>query len=213
MMKTRSAGRRLRRPRFADRRRVHTVLCTASCFGCRELMRAGLLVLLAGSSAAAQPANEFVVGGGFHAAFDLNDIIQMPAVPSVDVRLVRWTSEKWGVAGRAMVGLGSGHPHEPGIVERRYPMYLQVLLRYRTQESGGGSMHFGLGGGIMAYSQTWDLGYGDGRTGEQFEYFGHVLAVEALRSIPLGDRLNLKIGATMVLPFHVQPVALLAWKF
>ena len=199
-------------PLRAEARLPQRVLLEASSFGWRKLMRAGLLVLLAASPAAAQPANELAVGGGYHAAFDLGDIIQMPAAPSVDVRLVRWTSESWGIAGRAMAGLGSGHPHETRIVERRYPMYFQVLLRYRTQEPGGGSMHVGFGGGIMAYSQTFDLGHGDGRTREEFKYFVHLLAVEALRSIPLGDRLSMKVGATLVLPFHVQPVVLLAWK-
>ena len=177
-----------------------------------KLLWAGLFIIMTGSPVVAQPTNEFVVGGGFHAGFDIGDVIQMPAVPSVDVRLVRWTSE-WGVSGRVMVGLGSGHPDEPGVVERRHPMYFQVLLRYRTQEPGGGSMQVGIGGGVMTYGQTWDLGYGDGRTIEEFKYGGvHILAVEALRSIPLDDRLSLKIGATMVLPFHVHPVMLFAWK-
>ena len=178
----------------------------------RRLLYAGLFILMTRSPVAAQPTNEFVVGGGFHAGFAIGDFIQMPAVPSVDVRLVRWTSA-WGVSGRVMVGLGSGHPDEPGVVERRHPMYFQVLLRYRTQEPDGNGMHVGIGGGVMTYGQTGDLGYGDGRTIEEFKYGGvHILAVEALRSIPLGDRLSLKIGATMVLPVHVHPVMLFAWK-
>ena len=176
--------------------RVHTGLC------------AGLFVLLVGSPAAAQPTNELVIGGGFHASFDVGDIIQMPSVPSVDVRLVRWTSERWGVSGRMMAGLGSVNPDEFGVIERRYPMYFQALLKYRTQESGGGSMHVGIGGGIVAWSETRDFGHGD-----KFKGGLHILAVEALRSIPLSDRLNMKVGATMVLPFHIQPVVLFAWRF
>ena len=181
----------------------------ALSFECRRLC-VGLLVMLAGSPAAAQPANEVVVGGGFHAGFELGDFVSMSSVPSVDARIVRWTGEKWGVAGRVMVGLGAGRPDEPGIVERRYPTYYQIHLRYRTQEPGGGSSHFGFGGGVMTFSETLDRGDGPR---EEFHLWLHLLAVEALRWIPLGERLNLKIGVTALLPVHVQPVALLAWRF
>ena len=51
--------------------------------------------------------NELVIGGGFHASSDVRDIVQMPSVPSVDMRLVRWTGERWGVSSRMTAGLGS----------------------------------------------------------------------------------------------------------
>ena len=108
-----------------------------------------------------------------------------------------------GADGIALMASG-----ESGRGRRRYPIYFQALLRYRTQESGGGSMHVGIGGGIAAWSETWDFGHGD-----EFKWGPHLLAVEALRSIPLSDRLHMKVGATMVLPFHIQPVVLFAWRF
>ncbi len=61
---------------------------------------------------------------------------------------------------------------------------------------------------VVAWSETWDFVHGD-----EFKWGPHILAVEALRSIPLSDRLNMKVGATMVLPFHIQPVVLFACRF
>ena len=92
-------------------------------------------------------------------------------------------------------------------------MYFEVLLRYRTQEPDGASTQFGIGGGVITFSQTRDLGHGDGRTREERHLWPNVVAVQALRSIPLSDRLNVKFGMTALLPVHVQPVVLFAWGF
>ena len=54
------------------------------------LLCAGLFAVLAASPAAAQPGTELEIGGGFHAPFlAYGDLIELPAVPTVDVRIVR----------------------------------------------------------------------------------------------------------------------------
>ena len=118
MTKTRSTA-------TGDRCRVHTVLCAGL-----------LLVFMAGHPALAQPGTELEIGGGYHAALDLgSNFFTVPSTATVDVRATNWVSDRWGVAARALVGLG-GYLRSPAGVERRHPTYFQMLVRYRGRRLG-----------------------------------------------------------------------------
>ena len=61
------------------------------------------------------------LAAGFHAAITVGDLITLPTVPTVDTRVVRWLNDRWGIAGRLLVGIGSNRPDEHAVVERRRP--------------------------------------------------------------------------------------------
>ena len=179
-----------RRRAVVDRRRIHAGLC------------AGLLVFMAGRSALAQPGAELEIGGGYHAAFDLGgDWFTVPSTPTVDVRATAWTSDRWGIAARGLLGLGGVLRGHAG-VERRRPTYLQVLVRYRSVGPGGTGLHVGLGGGLWGWTTE------DG----SHDYGLHLLGLEALASKTLTDRLSIRGGVSLVVPLHVNPTVLLAWR-
>jgi len=167
----------------------------------RSSLFAGLLVLAAGGPALAQPDAELEIGGGYHRAFDLGgDWFTVPSTPTVDVRATRWTSERWGLSLRGMVGLGGslrGHA-----TERRHPSYYQVLLRYRRVGADGTGMHVSFGGGLVGWLE--DDGFGATI---------HLLGIEALVSKAVTDRISIRGGVGVVVPFHVHPVVLLAWQY
>ena len=103
--------------------------------------------------ALAQPGTELEIGGGYHAALDLgSNFFTVPSTATVDVRATNWVSDRWGVAARALVGLG-GYLRSPAGVERRHPTYFQMLVRYRAVGSGRSGLHVGFGGGLMGYSE------------------------------------------------------------
>ena len=170
------------------------------CSPSRNALRAaGLLVLLAGSPALAQPAVELELGGGYHYAFDLGgDWFTIPSAPTVDFRATRWGTGRWGVAGRALLGIGGvlrGHAGD----ERRFPSYFQILARYRAEDG----VHFGIGGGLISWvEEDGQLGFG-----------AHLLGVEVLASRRLTDRLTLRYGVSAVVPLHVNPTVLFAWDW
>lgn len=179
-----------RRP-FADRRRVHAVLC------------AGLLVFMAGRPALAQPGAELEIGGGYHAALDLGgDWFTVPSTPTVDVRATRWVGDRWGVAARGLIGLGGVLRGTTSDIERRRPTYFQILVRYRAVGSGRSGLHVGIGGGLWGYIQD-----------DHFDFGPHFLGLEALGSRALTERLSIRFGASVVIPLHIHPTVLLAWGF
>ena len=51
---------------------------------------------------------EFAVGGGFHVSPDITDLSQLPAVPTVNVRVTRWLNDRWGITGNVIAGVGNG---------------------------------------------------------------------------------------------------------
>ena len=166
---------------------------------------AGLLICMAGSLALAQPGAdeaEFEFGGGYHYGFDLgSDWYGVPSTPTVDVRITRWTSDRWGMSVRGLVGLGGLLRGHAG-AERRHPTYAQVLIRYRRGSRDGLGLHLGIGGGM------WGAVDEDG-----FAFGYHILGVEALASKRLNDRLSIRGGVSTVVPLHVHPTVLLAWGF
>ena len=166
---------------------------------------AGLLIFIAGSLALAQPGAdeaEFEFGGGYHYGFDLgSDWYGVPSTPTVDVRITRWTSDRWGMSVRGLVGLGGVLRGHAG-AERRHPTYAQVLIRYRRGSRDGLGLHLGIGGGM------WGAVDEDG-----FAFSFHILAVEALASKRLTERLSIRGGVSTVVPLHVHPTLLLAWGF
>ena len=99
------------------------------------------------------------------------------------------------------MGLG-GYLRSPAGVERRHPTYFQMLVRYRAVGSGRSGLHVGFGGGLMGYSER-----------DRFDCCGfHLLGLEALGSRALTDRLSIRFGASLVVPLHVHPLVLLAWR-
>ena len=161
----------------------------------------GVLTVLAGGPALAQPGVELELGGSYHYAIDLGgDWYTFPSTPAVDFRATRWGEGRWGVAGRAMLGLGGVLVDEFGAAarrrERRRPSYFQILARYRVEDG----VHFGIGGGLIAWEQHGRIRFGM-----------HLLGAEALVSRRLTDRLSIRCGASVVVPISVSPVVLLAW--
>lgn len=167
--------------------------------GAERILLAGLLAVLVGSPALAQPAVEIELGGGYHYAIDLGgDWFTIPSAPAVDFRATRWGTGRWGVTGRALLGIGGVRRGNAG-AERRFPGYLQVLARYRAADG----VHFGIGGGLITWVEE-DGGLGVG---------GHLLGAECLASRRLTDRLSLRVGVSAVVPISVTPTALLAWDW
>ena len=145
---------------------------------------------------AQQPGVEVELGGGFHIPISGIVEIELPAVPALDLRAVRWGG-KWGVSARVLVGFVDANRHgEPTSLshplERQgHPTYIQFLLRYRTEQG----VFFGVGGGV------------DRVTGL------HIGAFEVLKSISLTERASIRVGVTTLGILQITPVALLAWKF
>ena len=111
------------------------------------------------------------------------------------MRATAWSNDRWGVSMRGLVGVGCSD-------ERCQPTYMQILLRYRSSDRGEAACTWGIGGGLDGWFDD------DGGT------FGvHLLAVEALGSKALTDRLSLRAGVSAVVPVHVHPVVMLAWRF
>ena len=157
---------------------------------------AGLLTVLAGGPALAQPGVELELGGSYHYAIDLGgDWFTFPSTPAVDFRATKWGEGRWGVAGRAMLGLGGLLVGEYSGYRRR-PSYFQILARYRAEDG----VHFGIGGGLIAFEEDGRIGFGM-----------HLLGAEALVSRRLTDRLSIRFGASAVVPISVNPIVLLAW--
>lgn len=166
------------------------------------------------------------MGGGFHISPDIGDLSQLPSVPTVNLRVTRWLSDRWGVTGNVIAGVGSGgreldrsvHEARPPSADPAYrdPAYLQFLVRYRMRMrrfSGAeaGRLYFGIGGGAIGVRErssrlgdevTWTRSWGR-----------HFLNVEVLGSWVLTDRFSLRAGVGAVPPFLVHPAALLAWRF
>ena len=163
---------------------------------------AGLLVVAAGPAA----AQEIAVGGGYHVGVTPGrDWIAMPSAPTGDVRFTLWGGGRWGVTGRALAGLGGVTVYEDGMYEYEFyrPTYLQVLAQFRATDS----VILGVGGGLWGYGERFDGG------GSRYGWHPHLLAVEALHSRTLTDRLSLRFGVGAVVPIHVHPTVLLAWEF
>ena len=168
----------------------------------RSVTIAGLLVVLAGGAALAQPADELEpgaeleLGGSYHYAIDLGgDWFTFPSTPTVEFRYTRWGSGRWGVTGRAMVGLGGLLADDHGN-ERRRPSYFQILAKWRADDG----VHWGIGGGLITVSENGRLLVG-----------GPGLAAEALVSKRLTDRFGIRFGVSTVVPISVNPVVVLAF--
>ena len=166
-----------------------------------------------GRPAPAQPATEIEVGEGFHIRVGPRDLIKLPSVPTADVRVTRWLDDRWGVSGRAMVGLGGSVLPESGrYIERSYPIYIQVLVRRRFPVGKTGALLVGFGAGANSYYASSVDSTARAKGGRRTWWY-HLLALEALGSWALTDRLDVRVGASALVAFHVHPVALLAWQF
>lgn len=174
----------------------------------RNLASAGLLTVLAGGPALAQPIDELEpgveleLGGSYHYARAGGDWRTFPSTGAAEFRYTRWGSRRWGIMGRAMVGIGGELPPKYPIAPefgdriRSWPSYFQVMARWRADDS----VHLAVGGGLITWAE-------DGR----IRFGVHVIAAEALASKRLTDRFTLRFGASAVLPFSVNPVVVLAF--
>ncbi len=163
---------------------------------------AGLLAVLAGGSAFAQPAAEVEFGGGYHYALDLgSDWFTVPSSATIDTRVTVWTGDRWGVGGRGLFGLGGLLQGHAGI-ERSRPTYVQLMFRYRRINPEGVGFIVGIGGGLMGWYDEFG-----------FDAGAHLLNVEVLGSKALTERLSFRAGVSMAVPIHVHPTVLLAWGF
>ena len=149
------------------------------------------------------------MGGGFHANIMPQGAVQLPSAPTVDVRTVRWVKERWGVAGGLMTAIGS-RPGRYAAVERRNPWYAQVAARRRVVQAHRTEAHFAFGGGMWGWQETVNF---FGEPEHRFVRGRHFLALEALLSQALTDRLSIRGGLTLVVPVHLHPVVLAAWRF
>ena len=172
--------------------------------GCRTAVAvplAGLLVL-AGGPALAQSGVEIELGGSYHYAWVGGDWFTFPSTGAAEFRYTRWGSGRWGVMGRAMVGIGGAllprYAPAPGFGDgiRSWPSYFQILARWRADDG----VHWGIGGGLTTWVE-------DGRV----RFGAHTVAGEALVSRRLNERFTLRFGASTVVPVSVNPVVVLAW--
>ena len=184
----------------------------------RSLICAGLLVCVTEAPLLAQSTadrTEFAVGGGFHVSPDITDFIQLPAVPTVNVRVTRWLNDRWGITGNVIAGVGSGgrkldrgvhdrlaaQAERAGISEPVYlkdPTYIQFLIRYRMRMrrlSGeeAGHLYFGIGAGAVGVSERTSspAGLTPENAAPWVRAWGrHLLNLEVLGSWALTDRLR-----------------------
>ena len=197
----------------------------------RSLICAGLLVCVTEAPLLAQSTadrTEFAVGGGFHVSPDITDFIQLPAVPTVNVRVTRWLNDRWGITGNVIAGVGSGgreldrgvhdrlaaQAERAGISEPVYfkdPTYIQFLIRYRMRMrrlSGeeAGHLYFGIGAGAVGVSEhtSSPAGLTPKNAALWVRAWGrHLLNLEVLGSWALTERLSLRVGVGAVPPFLV----------
>lgn len=168
---------------------------------------------MTGSSAPAQPVTEIEVGAGFHIRASPRDFKKIPSVPTADARVTRWLDDRWGVSGRAMVGLGGSVLPESGRhIERSYPIHIQVIVRRRFPVGDTGALLVGFAAGAQSYYASAVDGTASAQ-GRRRKWWYHLLGLEALGSWALTERLDVRVGASAVVTLHVHPVALLAWQF
>ena len=166
---------------------------------------------------------EFAVGGGFHVSPDITDFSQLPAVPTVNVRVTRWLNDRWGITGNVIAGVGSGgreldrEVHDrlaaqaarAGVSEPVYfkdPTYIQFLIRYRMRMrrlSGeeAGHLYFGIGAGAVGVSERTSspAGLTPENAAPWVRAWGrHLLNLEVLGSWALTDRLSLRVGVAVL---------------
>ena len=173
-------------------------------------MCATLVVWVTTTPAAAQPRHEVELGGGFLSS-SIPDNVNLPSVPTVDVRGVWWWSRRWGVAGHVLAGVGSQRPQGSSVLKRSHLAYVQATVRYRHPLSPGVQLHVGFGWGLASWRETGADSRGTLRSGK--ELFAGLPAVEALISRAVTDRFSVRAGVTAVPLIHVHPVVLVAYTF
>ena len=171
---------------------------------------AALVIGVTTMPAAAQPRHEIELGGGYLSS-SVPDNTQLPSVPTVDARGLRWWNRRWGIAGHVVVGMGSERPRDDHVSERSHLAYVQATVRYRRPLSPGTDLHVGFGWGMASWRET----AADSRGAVRSETMSSAWlpAVEALVSQTVTDRLSVRTGVTGVPLIHVHPVVLMAYTF
>ena len=188
----------------------------------------------AGSSAGGEQAQgpaagtEFEFGGGWFQwnPLGVEDFIVSPSGPSVDLAWTTWRSGRRGLAAgiSAVPWRMDLREHNDG-VERAFPVYAYVAYRWRWRTGGRQTVHFGLGGGALAGSETtevrrwnpeipaWDY---SGETEGAVEWFPWYHA-EVFLTRPVRDGLAVRLGVRftplLYLPLTAQPAVMGVWRF
>ena len=161
-------------------------------------------------SAAAQSRHEIELGGGYLSS-SVPDNIQLPSVPTVDARGLRWWNPRWAIAGHVLVGIGSELPRYDYVLKRSRLTYVQATVRYRYPLSPGTDLHVGFGWGMASWRAT--AADSRGRVRSETRSSAWLPAVETLVSQAVTDRLSVRAGVTGVPLIHVHPVVLMAYRF
>ncbi len=177
---------------------------------------------------AQEPATGIEFGGGWSQwnPAGVEDVVVHPSGPSVDFAWTTWRSERRGLAAGITAVLSRVDPREHNeVVERAFPVYAYVACRWRWRTGGRETVHFGLGGGAQAWSETtrvlrwnpeipaWD--YADETEGAvewSFWYHAEVFLTRPVRD-GLAVRLGVRFTPLLYLPLTAQPVVMGVWRF
>ena len=185
----------------------------------------------AGGEQAQEPAagTEFEFGGGWFQwnPLGVEDFIVSPSGPSVDLAWTTWRSGRRGLAAgiSAVPWRVDLREHNDG-VERAFPLYYAyVAYRWRWRTGGRQTVHFGLGGGALAWSETtevrrwnpeipaWDyFGETEGRRRVFPWYHAEVFLTRPVRD-GLAVRFGVRFTPLLYLPLTAQPAVMGVWRF
>ena len=172
------------------------------------------VVLLAATPALAQPDRELEVGGGWFQwnPLGIDDISVLPSGPSVSLTWASWRSERQGIAAGVTAVLAKVDPREHNLVlERAFPIYTHVAYRWRWQLSDSENIvHFGLGGGLVAWEETVRVGNADILGWESLViWHAELFVTQRVRG-----GLEVRAGVTFMpvpWPMTAQPVLMAVW--
>ena len=184
--------------------------------------------LLQRNSSAQEPAAGLEFGGGWYKwnPLGVDDYSVFPSGASVDLAWATWCSERRGLAAGVTAVLSRVDPREGNdVVERAFPVYAYVTHRWRWRAGDRQAVHFGLGAGALAGSETtrvrrWNpeipaWGYSD----ETESAVGWSLwfHLEVFLTRPVRDgfavRLGVRFTPLLYLPIAAQPVMMGVWRF
>ena len=175
-----------------------------------------------------EPTTEIEFGGGWHQwnPLGIEDIVVYPSGPSVNFAWTTWLSERRGVAAGITAVLWRVDPREHNdVAERAFPVYAYAAHRWRWRRSDRDTVHFGVGGGWLAWSETTRVlrwypeipawGYsGETEGSVQGSPWFHA---EVFLTRRVRDGLAVRLGVTftplLYVPMTGQPLVMSVWQF
>ena len=177
---------------------------------------------------AQEPAAGIEFGGGWYQwnPLGVEDFSVHPSGPSVDLAWATWRSERRGLAAGVTAVPSRVDPRECNdVVERAFPVYAYVTHRWRWRAGSRQTIHFGLGAGALAWSETtevrrwnpeipaWDY-FGETEGAVEWSLWYHA---EVFLTRPVRDGFAVRLGARftplLYLPLTAQPVVMGVWRF